>query len=76
LESIGYKPDTDCTFIPVSGLKGEKIDKEVDSSCSNWVTNKRHFLQVLDDIEVVPRDPDGPLRIVVIEKILRLVPVS
>jgi peptide chain release factor subunit 3 len=27
LESMGYEPDKDCTFIPVSGLKGINIDK-------------------------------------------------
>jgi peptide chain release factor subunit 3 len=27
LELMGYEPDNDCTFIPVSGLKGINIDK-------------------------------------------------
>jgi peptide chain release factor subunit 3 len=30
LASSGYDPDKDCTFIPVSGLQGENIDKPLD----------------------------------------------
>ena len=68
LASSGYDPDTDCTFIPVSGLQGENIDKVVDSAVCNWHTDKRHLLQVLDDLPVPPRDPNGPLRVPVLDK--------
>jgi peptide chain release factor subunit 3 len=68
LASSGYNPDTDCTFIPVSGLQGENIDKVVEDKVCNWHADKRHLLQVLDDLPVPPRDPNGPLRVPVLDK--------
>ena len=44
LSSSGYDPDTDCTFLPVSGLKNENIDNIVERSICNWLSNKRHFM--------------------------------
>ena len=34
----------------------------------NWHADKRHLLQVLDDLPVPPRDPNGPLRVPVLDK--------
>lgn len=68
LAASGYDPDKDCTFIPVSGLCGDNIDKVVDPTVCNWYTEKRHLLQVLDQLPVPPRDANGPLRVPVLDK--------
>lgn len=68
LAASGYDPDKDCFFIPVSGILGDNIDRVVDKSVCSWYTDDRHFLQVLDDLPVPPRDPNGPLRVPVLDK--------
>lgn len=68
LAQSGYDPDKDCTFIPVSGLQGDNIDKVLDKSVCNWYSDGRHLLQVLDDLPVPPRDEKGLLRVPILDK--------
>ena len=70
LAQSGYDPERDCTFIPVSGLQGENIDKVVESKVCNWYKDGRYFLQILDELPVPPRDENGPLRVPVLDKML------
>ena len=67
LASCGYDPDTDCVFVPVSGLNGDNIKEPVLKSACNWYEGPT-LLEILDDLELPPRDPDGPLRIPVLDK--------
>lgn len=64
----GYNPDTDCTFLPVSGLNGENIIKPAPAGTCNWYKDGRSLIQILDDTPLPPRDENGPLRIPVLDK--------
>lgn len=63
-ESCGFEPDN-LTFIPISGLTGENIDKISDKS--PWYTGPT-LLECLDSVELPKKDPQGPLRVPVIDK--------
>lgn len=67
LSQSGYDPDKDCVFLPVSGLQGENIERTIDPKVCSWYQGK-YFLEVLDDLPVPPRDPNGPLRVPVLDK--------
>lgn len=64
----GYHPDTDCTFVPVSGLNGDNIIKPAPAGTCNWYKDGRCLIQILDEIPLPPRDENGPLRIPVLDK--------
>lgn len=64
LEQCGYGKD-DLQFIPISGLTGENIDKV--GSKSPWYTGPS-LLDALDNMELPQRDPDGPIRVPVLDK--------
>jgi translation elongation factor EF-1alpha len=69
LSSFGYDPDTDCLFIPISGLRGDNIDKPLKTSVCNWYKDGGYLLQVLDNLPMPPaRDAHGPLIIPVFKK--------
>ena len=67
LTQSGYDPDKDCTFVPVSGLCGENIDKPLDKGVCSWYQDDRYLLQILDDLPIPPRDDKGPLRVPVLD---------
>lgn len=58
LASCGYDPDKDCVFVPVSGLNGENIKNQMNTNVCNWYKGPA-LLDILDDLEVPPRDPNG-----------------
>jgi peptide chain release factor subunit 3 len=67
LAESGYDPDKDCVFLPLSGLNGENISTPLKPTVCNWYTGPT-LLQVLDDLELPPRDANGPLRIPILDK--------
>ena len=67
ITSCGYDADKDCVFVPVSGLSGDNIKEPVKSNVCNWY-NGPTFIDIIDNLELPPRDPDGPLRIPVLDK--------
>jgi len=69
LSQSGYDPEKDCVFLPVSGLQGENIERTIDPKVCNWYQGK-YFLEILDDLPVPSRDPNGPLRVPVLDKML------
>jgi len=60
----GYTKE-DLIFVPISGLTGENIEK-VGKKCP-WYTGES-LLDILDNMQLPKRDPDGPLRIPVLDK--------
>lgn len=64
IEGCGFLEEN-LTFIPISGLTGDNIDKL--GSNSPWYTGKT-LLEYLDSIPLPARDPTGPLRIPVLDK--------
>jgi peptide chain release factor subunit 3 len=78
LKSCGYTIKKEVKFIPISGLGGANIMKEVDptecpwwSQCvANGDNNTTHstLISLLDNLEIKGRDPVAPLRIPVLER--------
>ena len=67
ITSCGYDPEKDCVFVPISGLSGDNIKDPISKTVCNWYTGPT-LLEILDDLELPPRDPEGPLRIPVLDK--------
>ena len=64
VDSCGFKREH-LTFIPMSGLTGENIEK-ISENCS-WYTGPT-LLECLDLIELPKKNPDGLLRIPILDK--------
>lgn len=64
VQNCGYKKE-DLSFVPISGLIGDNI-QTLSEDCS-WYTGPT-LLQILDEIETPKRNPDGPLRIPILDK--------
>ncbi|KAF3606726.1 hypothetical protein DY000_02045689 [Brassica cretica] len=67
LKSSGYNTKKDVIFLPISGLMGTNIDKSMDRNVCPWFSGPS-FFEVLNAIEVPPRDPNGPFRMPIIDK--------
>jgi len=67
IASCGYDPEKDCHFVPVSGLNGDNLKEPVAKTVCNWYQGPT-FLDIIDDLELPPRDANGPLRIPVLDK--------
>lgn len=66
LLNVGYQ-ESDLYWIPISGLTGENITEPLDPKVCPWYEGKT-LIQILDELPVEYRDPDGPLRIPVLDK--------
>ena len=66
LLNVGYE-ESDLFFVPISGLTGENITEPLDKKVCPWYDGKT-MLEILDELPVEYRDPDGPLRIPVLDK--------
>ena len=67
ITSCGYDPDRDCIFVPISGLNGDNIKEPVNKAVCSWYTGPT-MLEIIDNLELPIRNPDGPLRIPVLDK--------
>ena len=68
LRSCGYKVKRDCVWICASGLHGLNLSKPLDKTMAPWMKDRRCLLDVMDDIDLAFRDPDGPVRVPILEK--------
>ena len=64
VNDCGYNKD-ELVFIPISGLSGENIEKIGTSS--PWYTGPP-LIEILDNTEIPKRDPEGPLRIPILDR--------
>lgn len=64
LIATGYK-ESDIVYIPIAGLTGDNI-MERSEKC-NWYKGPT-FMELLDNISLVPRFPQGSLRIPILDK--------
>eukprot|EP01091_Cochliopodium_minus_P012067 TRINITY_DN3574_c0_g1_i2.p1 TRINITY_DN3574_c0_g1~~TRINITY_DN3574_c0_g1_i2.p1 ORF type:complete len:546 (+),score=189.89 TRINITY_DN3574_c0_g1_i2:31-1668(+) len=64
LKKTGFK---NVQFIPISGLSGDNLVKPPVNEKASWYKGPT-FLQALDEVEVVDKDPTGILRIPVIDR--------
>ncbi|KAL9245149.1 hypothetical protein vseg_018831 [Gypsophila vaccaria] len=67
LKSSNYNVKKDVLFLPISGLLGTNIKERVDKSVCPWFNGPSLF-EAMDGLEGPPRDPQGPLRIPIIDK--------
>ncbi|XP_006365402.1 eukaryotic peptide chain release factor GTP-binding subunit ERF3A-like isoform X1 [Solanum tuberosum] len=67
LRSSGYNVKKDVQFLPISGLFGSNLKTRLEKSVCPWWSGHCLF-EVLDAVEVPPRDPNGPLRMPIIDK--------
>lgn len=66
LLQTGYKEE-DIFWVPISGLTGQNIKERVDSKECPWFEGNTLF-EILDKLPLEKRDPEGPLRIPIIDK--------
>ena len=64
LKKTGFK---NVQFIPISGINGDNIVKPPKDERASWYKGPT-FLQALDEVEVVDKDPTGIVRIPVIDR--------
>jgi len=67
LERSGY-PAKDVYYVPISGLTGDNIDFKVDPKVCPWYKGET-LMDILDNLPVENRDPNGALRIPILEKV-------
>lgn len=67
LKSSGYNVKKDVQFLPISGLVGTNLKTRLDKSVCGW-WNGPCLFDVLDSVEIPPRDPNAPLRMPIIDK--------
>ena len=67
LEKSGYSAK-DVTYVPISGLTGDNIDKKVDPSVCSWYKGDT-LMKILDELPVENRDPKGALRMPILERV-------
>lgn len=65
LLASGYSED-DLSWVPISGLTGQNITEPIGDVCS-WYSGPP-LIEVLDSLPVETRNPNGPLRIPVLDK--------
>eukprot|EP00980_Cylindrotheca_fusiformis_P009568 scaffold2109_cov216-Cylindrotheca_fusiformis.AAC.1 len=78
LKRCGFVIKREVKFLPISGLQGANVKDEVsESECPWWKkcwqngdnnTTSPTLLSLLDTLEIEDRDPNGPLRIPVLER--------
>lgn len=66
LEKCGYTSE-DCYWLPMSGLSGDNIKNKVDPRTCGWYQGNT-LIDILDNIKLTKKSPDGPLRIPVLDK--------
>ncbi|XP_010540015.1 PREDICTED: eukaryotic peptide chain release factor GTP-binding subunit ERF3A [Tarenaya hassleriana] len=67
LKSSGYNTKKDVIFLPISGLMGINMKTKMEKGVCPWWSGPCLF-EVLDSIEIPPRDPNGPFRMPIIDK--------
>lgn len=67
LKKVGYDIENDVTFIPISGLYGDNVKEKLDSKKCPWYQGPT-LLELLDSIDPPKRDPEGPLRISILDR--------
>ena len=64
LNKVGYK-DSDLIWVPIAGLHGDNLKDKTEKA--PWY-NGPPLLDILDNMELEKRHPEGALRIPIIDK--------
>lgn len=65
MNKTGYTDD-DLIWVPIAGLTGTNIMEPAGAAC-NWYKGPT-FMQILEDLPLETRFPNGPLRIPILDK--------
>ena len=65
--ACGYDMENNVHWIPISGLNGDNIQTGITASEGSWYEGPT-FMELLDNLPVPKRDPEGPVRIPVLDK--------
>ena len=66
LNATGYANE-DIIWVPISGLSGTNLVEPCDAGVCDWYEGPT-FVDILDQIQLEPRYPNGPLRIPILDK--------
>ena len=67
LHSCGFDTEKNVKYIPISGLTGENLCKELDKHKCDWY-NGPDLIEVMDTIELPKRDENGPVRVSILDR--------
>ena len=67
LKSCGYDVEKCVHWIPLSGLNGDNLVKEIDSHKCPWYKGP-YFTQLLDQIDIPNRDDNAPVRLPILDR--------
>jgi len=67
LKAVGYNPGKQLSFIPVSGYTGANLMERVKPTVCPWYDSKS-FIETMDELKPLNRNPEGPLRVPIIDK--------
>jgi peptide chain release factor subunit 3 len=68
LKQVGFKPEKDVIFVPLSGLSGANIKDAVGADVCPWYAGGLSLIQTLDALPAMERSLDGPVRMPIIDK--------
>jgi len=78
LQGCGYVIKKDVKFVPISGITGDNVLKEVKSEVCPWWnemwkagehnTTDGTLMQIFDNLSIIGRDAAAPLRIPVLDR--------
>lgn len=63
----GFDLEKDVVWIPISGLNGDNLTETLGKNVCNWY-NGPTLIEVIDQLELPFRDPNGPIRIPILDK--------
>ena len=67
IHSCGFDTENNVKWIPISGLTGENLCKELDKHKCDWY-NGPDLIELMDTIELPKRDEKGPVRVSVLDR--------
>lgn len=67
LKQSGYNTQKHVHFVPISGLTGLNVKDRMPAGTCSWYDGPS-LLEILDGLQVGGREPEGPLRIPVLDK--------
>eukprot|EP00899_Mesostigma_viride_P021619 jgi/Mesvir1/29459/Mv23034-RA.1 len=68
LKTCGYNTKDDVEFVPISGMSAENLKEHVSAERCPWWDGKPTLFEILDNMKAVERDPNGPVRMPILDK--------
>jgi peptide chain release factor subunit 3 len=67
IKECGYDVEKDISWVPVSGLNGDNLKDPLPKNVCNWYSGPP-LIDLIDQLGLPERDPNGPIRIPVLDK--------